>query len=81
MANVQLVHEAWPTVEQQFSEIGETSDYRTFYARISSQIHSYAEETLRHLLHQISDDTTLRDRMVWDLSQIFSSPKSQLFTG
>lgn len=48
---------AWPgNVEQRFREIGESLTYRTFYARMSGEVHGDAEETLRFLLGRLQDD-------------------------
>jgi hypothetical protein len=50
---------AWPkTIAQRFEALGDALAYRTFYARMSSEIHADAEETLRYFLgHALNDQS------------------------
>ena len=50
---------AWPkTIAQRFEALGDTLAYRTFYARMSSEIHADAEETLRYFAgHALNDQS------------------------
>ena len=46
--------EPWPkSIEERFLQIDEGLSYRTFYARMSSEVHADAEETLRHFWGKI----------------------------
>jgi hypothetical protein len=46
--------ERWPrTIEQRFKELGDPLGYRTIYARMSSEVHGDAEETLRYLIGKL----------------------------
>lgn len=53
--------ERWAkSINERFKCIGESLGYRTFYARMSSEVHGDAEETLRYFIGHIqSDETTL----------------------
>jgi hypothetical protein len=43
----------WPSsIEKRFDELGDALAYRTFYARMSSETHGDAEETLRYFVGQ-----------------------------
>jgi len=55
--------ETWPNIGERFRAIGESVSYRTFYARMSSQVHSDAEETIRYLVARVGDDAMLAQRM------------------
>jgi len=55
--------EAWPKVAGRFEAIGSSDHYRTVYARLSSQTHSDAEETLRYFVGKISGNETLFNQM------------------
>ena len=56
--------ERWPAkMEARFENIGEALSYRTFYARMSSEIHADAEETLRYLVGRLQNDETLLEKM------------------
>lgn len=57
------VAEAWPNIGARFRAIGDAVSYRTFYARMSSQVHSDAEETIRCLVARVSGDAALAERM------------------
>jgi hypothetical protein len=48
--------ETWPKVALRFAEIGEGATHRTVYARMCSQAHGDAEDTLRYFLGQTSGD-------------------------
>jgi hypothetical protein len=52
-------HEVWPNVAGRFEAVGASSRYRTVYARLSSQTHSDAEETLRYFVGVISGSQEL----------------------
>jgi hypothetical protein len=55
--------ERWPrTIEQRFKELGDPLAYRTFYARMSSEVHGDAEEMLRYFIGRLSRPE-LFDRM------------------
>lgn len=57
-------HERWPrTVAERFKAIGETLSYRTFYARMGSETHADAEETLRYLLGYMQPDPAVFEAM------------------
>ena len=46
--------EQWPSsVEKRFSELGKGLSYRTFYARMSSEAHGDAEETIRYFVGRL----------------------------
>jgi hypothetical protein len=46
--------ERWPkSIEQRFKELGDALGYRTVYARMSSEVHTDAEDTLRYLLGKL----------------------------
>ncbi len=62
-ANVPLTAEVWPNVATRFEAIGDAQGYRTLYSRMSSQVHSDAEETIRYFIGRISNDEKLRERM------------------
>jgi hypothetical protein len=56
--------EPWPTqIEQRFRAIGASSDYRTFYARMSSEAHADAEETLRYFVAKVTANDSLLEAM------------------
>ncbi|MGT2502685.1 DUF5677 domain-containing protein [Bradyrhizobium guangxiense] len=46
--------EQWPSsIEKRFSELGQGLAYRTFYARMSSEAHGDAEETIRYFVGRL----------------------------
>src|SRR5262249_40501202 len=54
----------WPkTTEQRFKELGDPLGYRTVYARMSSEVHADAEETLRYLLGTLHGDQNILEAM------------------
>src|SRR5262249_49126568 len=54
----------WPkTTEQRFKELGDPLGYRTVYARMSSEVHADAEETLRYLLGTLHSDQNILEAM------------------
>ena len=55
--------ETWPNVAARFEAIGAADHYRTVYARLSSQTHSDAEETLRYFVGVMSGSEELMDKM------------------
>jgi hypothetical protein len=55
--------EVWPSVAGRFEAVGAADHYRTVYARLSSQTHSDAEETLRYFVGAISGSAELMDNM------------------
>ena len=56
--------ERWPKkIEDRFSECGLAIDYRTVYARMSSETHADAEETVRFLLGKLSGDPKILEQM------------------
>lgn len=62
--------ETWPKVALRFVEIGEASTHRTAYARMCSQAHGDAEETLRYIIG-VTQDSKLFDTMALETA-IFS---------
>ena len=63
---VTLVDERWPSVYSRFEAVGDAPGYRTVYSRMSSQIHSDAEETIRHLMAKTSNDEKLMETMGYE---------------
>jgi hypothetical protein len=61
---ISLVDEPWPNVATRFERIGDASGYRTLYSRMSSQVHSDAEETIRYFLGRAANNAKLLERMV-----------------
>jgi hypothetical protein len=56
--------ERWPPqIAQRFKVIGENMSYRTFYARMSSEVHADAEETLRYFVGKVADDSSVLEAM------------------
>jgi hypothetical protein len=56
--------ERWPkSLEKRFSGLGHGLAYRTFYARMSSETHADAEETLRYFVGRLHNDPTLLEAM------------------
>jgi len=56
--------ERWPaSIEERFKAVGESLDYRTFYARMSSETHADAEETLRYFVGRLQDSEDLLQAM------------------
>jgi hypothetical protein len=53
----------WPNVSDRFEAIGWAAHYRTVYARLSSQTHSDAEDTLRYFAGVTSGSQALIDEM------------------
>lgn len=48
------VKERWPrTIGERFSALGHPNDYRTFYSRVSSEVHGDAEETIRYFIGKL----------------------------
>jgi hypothetical protein len=44
-------HESWPaSIEHRFKALNDALGYRTFYARMSAEVHGDAEETLRYFV-------------------------------
>jgi Family of unknown function (DUF5677) len=56
--------ERWPTsINERFKLIGDSLGYRTFYARMSSETHADAEETLRYFVGRLQDNEALLNAM------------------
>lgn len=56
--------ERWAkSINERFKCIGESLGYRTFYARMSSEAHGDAEETLRYFIGRMQSDETVLDAM------------------
>ena len=53
----------WPNVADRFEALGEAVAYRTVYSRMSSQIHSDAEETIRCFVVRTCNNQELLGRM------------------
>lgn len=51
--------EPWPNVAERFRAIGEEVAYRTAYARLSSQTHGDAEDTLNYIFFKLMGDEQL----------------------
>jgi hypothetical protein len=50
--------ERWPrTIEERFKALGHALDYRTIYARMSSEAHGDAEETLRYFIGKLASES------------------------
>jgi hypothetical protein len=62
-AGVPLRKERWPDVASRFESIDDALGYRTFYGRMSGQVHSDAEETIRYFIARVSDNRDLLKRM------------------
>lgn len=62
-AGISLAEEAWPNVATRFEKIGDAHGYRTLYSRMSSQVHSDAEETIRYFLGRSANNEELFERM------------------
>jgi Family of unknown function (DUF5677) len=60
---VSAQREVWPSVAGRFEAIGASDHYRTVYARLSSQTHSDAEETLRYFVGVTSGSEELMNKM------------------
>lgn len=57
-------NERWPRkISKRFSDVGESTIYATGYARMSSQVHGDAEDTLNYMLLSISDNEDLKMKM------------------
>jgi hypothetical protein len=48
---------------QRFKAIGDSISYRTFYARMSSEVHGDAEETLRYFIGKVVDNGSFLEAM------------------
>jgi Family of unknown function (DUF5677) len=46
----------WPNVADRFKAIGESVSYRTAYARMSSQTHADAEDSISYIMARVLDD-------------------------
>jgi hypothetical protein len=57
------IHARWPSVADRFERIGESVAYRTTYARLSSQTHADAEETINYIVFQCVGDEELSVQM------------------
>ncbi len=56
--------ERWPPqIAQRFDAIGAGISHRTFYARMSSEVHADAEETLRYFVGNVADDGSFLEAM------------------
>jgi hypothetical protein len=53
----------WPNVADRFERIGETLAYRTVYARLSSQTHVDAEDTINYVIVSAMDNEETLRRM------------------
>lgn len=63
----------WPDISKRFQGIGKESGYRTVYARLCSQTHGDAEETLRYFLVMSVGDEKLLERAgieTWEFSRL-----------
>lgn len=61
--DVDAHREVWPNIAGRFRAIGAVDHYRTVYARLSSQTHSDAEETLRYFGGVMSGSEELMEKM------------------
>jgi len=48
------LNEPWPKLVDRFEQIGEAVAYRTAYARLSSQTHADAEDTLNYIFFSVN---------------------------
>ena len=55
--------EPWPPTAQRFEQIGLAIDYRTFYSRLSAEVHADAEETLRYFFGKTHPDPAIFEAM------------------
>jgi hypothetical protein len=56
--------ERWPPqIAQRFKALGKSISYRTFYARMSSEVHADAEETLRYFVGKVVDNGSMLEAM------------------
>ncbi|MDQ3009980.1 MAG: DUF5677 domain-containing protein [Acidobacteriota bacterium] len=63
LAAIDLTAE-WPrSIAQRFAPIGEAAAYRTAYARLSSQTHADAEDTISYIMATCLGDNSLLERM------------------
>jgi hypothetical protein len=62
-AGVPVRPEQWPDVASRFEASKAAVGYRTFYARMSGQVHSDAEETIRAVMARVSEKASLVKRM------------------
>jgi len=53
----------WPNIADRFESIGESVSYRTTYARLSSQTHADAEDTINYIVFQCIGDEELSGQM------------------
>jgi hypothetical protein len=51
--------EPWPRTIERFSKIGDALAYRTIYARMCSEVHGDAEETLRYFVGKSQSDESV----------------------
>jgi hypothetical protein len=54
---------SWPNIADRFAAIVEAIAYRTTYARLSSQTHADAEDTINYIVFKSHGDETLLQRM------------------
>jgi hypothetical protein len=62
-AGVPYAVETWPNVAARFEATGHASTYRTVYSRMSGQVHSDAEETIRYFIARGANNAELFERM------------------
>lgn len=63
---IDLGDEKWPNITGRFKEIGELISYRTAYARMSSQTHADAEDTISYILFKVQGDDQLMKQMSFE---------------
>lgn len=57
----------WPSrISERFDAVGESLGYRTAYARLSSQVHGDAEDTLNYMVGKLCDDQQLFECMAME---------------
>lgn len=62
-AGIPLVVEHWPNAFTRFDKLGIAPAYRTVYSRMSGQVHTDAEETIRYIIGSVSGNQRLMERM------------------
>ena len=56
--------ERWPSkIVERFAGLGESMTYRTFYARMSSETHGDAEESLRYVFGRVHTDSKVMEAL------------------
>ena len=70
-AGVPIKKERWPDVASRFASIDDSLGYRTYYGRMSGQVHSDAEETIRYFVGRVSAQEGALERLAVE-TRLFS---------